>query len=104
MFMGKSISLWLNTSMSLIVATALFGCTEMPVRNGGGNSGSMSGSSASVQAAPVVDVAAGTQGDSLAACLGRIPSNATAGQRQLAEMSCQRDERSRQPIVSVPGK
>lgn len=35
---------------------------------------------------------AGTQGDSLEACMGRIPSDATAGQRMLAEESCKRDQ------------
>lgn len=35
---------------------------------------------------------AGTQGDSLEACLARIPTDATAGQRLLAEESCQRDQ------------
>lgn len=34
---------------------------------------------------------AGTQGDSLDACLSRIPKDASAGQRMLAESSCQRD-------------
>ncbi len=37
---------------------------------------------------------AGTQGDSLEACMARIPSNATAGQRMLAEESCKRDQTS----------
>ncbi len=35
---------------------------------------------------------AGTQGDSLEACMARIPADATAGQRLLAEESCQRDQ------------
>ena len=35
---------------------------------------------------------AGTQGDSLEACLARIPKDATEGQRLLAEESCQRDQ------------
>jgi hypothetical protein len=35
---------------------------------------------------------AGTQGDSLEACLARIPKDATEGQRMLAEESCQRDQ------------
>lgn len=35
---------------------------------------------------------AGTQGDSFEACLSRIPEDATAGQRMLAEESCQRDQ------------
>ena len=34
---------------------------------------------------------AGTQGDSLDDCMARIPTDATAGQRMLAEESCQRD-------------
>jgi len=35
---------------------------------------------------------AGTQGDSLNACMARIPADATAGQRMLAEESCKRDQ------------
>ena len=35
---------------------------------------------------------AGTQGDSLEACMARIPTDATVGQRMLAEESCQRDQ------------
>jgi hypothetical protein len=35
---------------------------------------------------------AGTQGDSLKACLARIPSDATTGQQMLAEESCKRDQ------------
>lgn len=37
-------------------------------------------------------VSAGTQGDSLEACLARIPDDATAGQRMLAEETCARDQ------------
>jgi hypothetical protein len=35
---------------------------------------------------------AGTQGDSLEACMARITTDATAGQRMLAEESCKRDQ------------
>ena len=35
---------------------------------------------------------AGTQGDSLDACMARIPTDATAGQRMLAEETCARDQ------------
>lgn len=35
---------------------------------------------------------AGTQGDSLEACLARIPIDATVGQRMLAEETCARDQ------------
>lgn len=37
-------------------------------------------------------VSAGTQGDSMNACMARIPTDATAGQRMLAEESCKRDQ------------
>ena len=37
---------------------------------------------------------AGTQGDSLEACLARIPDDATVGQRMLAEETCARDQSS----------
>lgn len=40
-------------------------------------------------------VASGAVEDSLAACLARIPKDATAGQRMLAEDSCKRDQMSR---------
>jgi hypothetical protein len=48
--------------------------------------------------------AAGAAGDSLEACLARIPQDATASQRMLAERTCQRDEENRQPISRVPGR
>ena len=40
-------------------------------------------------------VSAGAQDDTLQACMGRIPKEATAGQRMLAEESCKRDEAAR---------
>lgn len=40
-------------------------------------------------------VAAGAVEDSLDACLARIPTNASAGQRMLAEESCRRDQTAR---------
>lgn len=38
----------------------------------------------------------GTQGDTLDACMARIPKDASAGQRMLAEESCKRDQANRQ--------
>ncbi|QPD02544.1 MAG: hypothetical protein Nkreftii_000318 [Candidatus Nitrospira kreftii] len=35
---------------------------------------------------------AGTQGDSLESCVARIPEDATAGQRMMAEETCARDQ------------
>ena len=37
-------------------------------------------------------VSSGTQGDLLEYCMGRIPTDATIGQRLLAEESCKRDQ------------
>lgn len=39
-------------------------------------------------------VSSGTQGDSLEFCMARIPTDATIGQRLLAEESCKRDQLS----------
>lgn len=49
-------------------------------------------------------IAPGSPQDSLEACLSRIPSDATPGQRLIAERTCQRDHEARQPILAVPGK
>jgi hypothetical protein len=43
-------------------------------------------------------IAAGAVEDSLKACLARIPKEATAGQRMIAEQGCQRDETERKPF------
>lgn len=39
--------------------------------------------------------ASGTQGDTLDACMARIPKDASSGQRMLAEESCKRDQANR---------
>ncbi len=39
--------------------------------------------------------ASGTHGDTLEACMARVPKDATAGQRALAEASCRRDQENR---------
>ncbi len=49
-------------------------------------------------------VASGAVEDTLKACLARIPKDASAGQRMMAEESCQRDEATRQPFVVAPGR
>lgn len=40
-------------------------------------------------------IATGSVEDSLEACLGRIPQDASAGQRMVAEQSCRRDQAAR---------
>lgn len=49
-------------------------------------------------------VAAGSLDDSLHACLARIPKDATAGQRMLAEQSCRRAEADRAPAQTSGGR
>ncbi len=47
-------------------------------------------------------VAPGAVEDTLKACLARIPENATAGQRMLAEHSCRSEEGSRELLQIAP--
>jgi hypothetical protein len=49
------------------------------------------------------NTAAGSAEDSLQACMGRIPTDASIGQRMIAEQSCHRDESAREPFEAVPG-
>ena len=49
-------------------------------------------------------VASGAAEDTLRACLARIPKDASAGQRMIAEQSCKRDEGTRELIQAVPGR
>lgn len=71
---------------------------ETPISSGASMGG---GTSAS---APQGRPASGTSGDSLQACMSRIPADASAGQRMMAEQSCQRDQESRKGILSAPGQ
>ena len=49
-------------------------------------------------------IAAGSTEDSLQACLARIPKDATARQRTVAEQSCRRDEGDRKPFQATGGR
>ena len=63
-----------------------------------GTTGSTAVLSAPVQASLSKDinrVASGSVEDSSAACAGRIPKDASAGQKMLAEESCSRDQAAR---------
>ena len=48
-------------------------------------------------------IASGAAEDTLKACLVRIPKDASAGQRMMAEQGCERDEGTRELIDAVPG-
>jgi hypothetical protein len=54
-----------------------------------------------VATTPGNTLAAGASEDSLKSCLSRIPKDATAGQRMIAEQSCQRDEADRKPFQAT---
>ena len=49
------------------------------------------------------DVSPGAAGGMLKACLGRIPEQATVGQRMLAEQTCERVEAIRKPTNEYEG-
>jgi len=89
--------------MAAVAAGWLAGCATQE----GGSAETMSGSApASVSSESrgmTANPASGTAGDSLQACLDRIPSGASSGQRMMAEQSCQRDEAVRKSILAVPG-
>ena len=89
------------------LATLTMGCAEM---NGGasGSAASPASPSSNAEATAATTgptrVSTGTQGDTLEACISRIPSDATDGQRMIATMSCERDAKARTSIDAVPGK
>ena len=47
-------------------------------------------------------VTTGAVEDTLKACLARIPKDGSAGQRMLAELSCQEDEGTRKGLQAAP--
>ncbi len=96
-FVGATISLAMLST----------GCAQM---NGGSTAGAGSptpttstGTVGAVNTGPD-RISQGSQSDSLAACLARIPSKATPGQRMFAERTCQRDADNRSSILAVPGQ
>ena len=85
--------------------SAASSAASAPAPSGGGSELPTKGTAVNAAAAAERSVAAsGTQGDSLQACLDRIPKDATAGQRSVAESTCQRDHAGQRPIAVVPGK
>ena len=95
--------------MVLGLAISMSGCEHMKAGGGSGNGSSAvstSGSSGEAMAPATGPnrMAHGAQGDSLEACLARIPDGATASQRMLAEHTCHRDAEHRKAIKAVPGQ
>jgi hypothetical protein len=98
-------NLFLCASFGL--ATLAMGCAEMNTGvTGEPGSAAAPSSNANVSAVNTgpTRVSTGTQGDTLEACLARIPGNASDGQRMLATFSCERDAKVRTSIDAVPGK
>ncbi|TAJ08526.1 MAG: hypothetical protein EPO61_10575 [Nitrospirae bacterium] len=79
------------------------GCAEMSSEEVGQSSGGATPSVASARTG-IGAMAAGAVGDTLQACQARIPSDASAGQRMIAEQSCGRDQGDRKLIQAVPGR
>jgi hypothetical protein len=84
-------------------AMLMFGCAEMQTEGGSSGNGGTVSSSAPASTVNSANVASGHFGDSLKACLSRIPSGSSDSQRMLAELTCQRDEDARKSINAVPG-
>ncbi len=90
--------------MVMVACLALsVGCAETSSQEVGQSSGEASTSVASAGTG-VGAMAAGAVGDTLKACLARIPADASAGQRMIAEQSCGRDQGDRKLIQAVPGR
>nr|MBI3614537.1 hypothetical protein [Nitrospirota bacterium] len=90
--------------MVMVACLALsVGCAEMSAEEVGQSSGEATPSMASAGTG-IGAMAAGAVGDTLQACLARIPENASAGQRMIAEQSCGRDQGDRKSIQAVPGR
>ncbi len=78
------------------VAGLLFGGCASDGAMGTSGGGPSSGSGATFGTTKNIDrVAAGAVEDNLNACMARIPKDASAGQRMLAEESCRRDQANR---------
>ena len=98
-----------STCFVLIVfglAILMSGCEYMKAGGGPGSNGTSAMGTSTGTKAPATGpnrMAHGAQGDSLEACLARIPSKATSSQRMLAEHTCHRDAEHRKVIEAVPG-
>lgn len=78
-----------------LVGLLLGGCASDGAMGTSG-SGSSSGSGATFGTTKNIDrIATGSVEDNLDACMARIPKDASAGQRMLAEESCRRDQANR---------
>ncbi|MBM4133223.1 MAG: hypothetical protein FJ245_05570 [Nitrospira sp.] len=96
-------SKFIGPMVTVAVLTLSVGCAEMSSEEVGQSSGKATPAVASTGTGSGT-MAAGAVGDSLNACLARIPFDASAGQRMVAEQSCGRDQGDRKLIQAVPGR
>jgi len=93
-----------NFMGSMVVVASLIwlvGCSALPAQETVQPSG---GTTVPAATSGIGIAAAGAVGDTLQACLARIPADASAGQRMVAEQSCGRDQGDRKLIQAVPGR
>ena len=107
---GKSLVPTVFMAAAAVCLLQLMGCATEGEMAGGTTATTVTSSEPAPRAistAPVSGVGASASGaveDSSSACLSRVPKDATAGQRMMAEQSCNRDAADRKSIQSVPGK
>jgi hypothetical protein len=83
-------------SVMALVGLLVGGCATDGSMGASGSGSTSSGSGATFGTTKNIErVAAGAVEDSLNACMARIPKDASAGQRMLAEESCRRDQANR---------
>lgn len=87
--------------MAVLAAACLTGACATQEETPSSSGASMSGGTSASE--PQGRPASGTMRDNLEACMSRIPADASAGQRMMAEQSCQRDAADKKSILSVPG-
>jgi len=96
-------SIWQMIGLLALISCMAFafGCAQYGGMGKAGN-GYSDSSSGAAPATGLNQISAGAQEDTLEACYARIPSNATAGQRKVAKLTCDRDHETRKPILAVP--
>ena len=90
------------TRIILVAALALIPWIAVPSAEAAGKAPKASAPPTQSEGRSIV--ASGSVEDTQQACLARIPKDATAGQRMIAEQSCKRDQTSRQSIDDAPGR
>jgi hypothetical protein len=83
-----------------LVGVAAFGTAIYAAQPASGNSAELHGR----VTGDIRPVASGAVEDNQAACMARVPKDATAGQRMMAKQSCDRDSENRKSIEAVPGR